>query len=67
MTIPPENSGRLILTYIDNETTGTVVDMFGVSYEYHELSSIHMEKSEYNLSMSEEFVRYLEGLRDFGE
>ena len=67
LSIPPENSGRLILSYIDNETTGTVVDMFGVSYEYHELSSIHMEKSEYNLSMSEEFVRYLEGLRDFGE
>ena len=67
LSIPSENSGRLILTYIDNETTGTVVDMFGVPYEYHELSSIHMEKSEYNLSMSEEFVRYLEGLRDFGE
>ena len=67
LSIPPENSGRLILSYIDNETTGTVVDMFGVPYEYNELSSIHMEKSEYNLSMSEEFVRYLEGLRDFGE
>ena len=67
LSIPSENSGRLILSYIDNETTGTVVDMFGVPYEYHELSSIHMEKSEYNLSISEEFVRYLEGLRDFGE
>lgn len=67
LSIPPENSGRLILSYIDNETVGTVVDMFGVPYKYHELSSIHMEKSEYNLSMSEEFVRYLEGLRDFGE
>ena len=67
LSIPPENSGRLILSYIDNETVGTVVDMFGVPYEYHELSSIHMEKSEYNLSMSEEFVRYLEGLCDFGE
>lgn len=67
LSIPPENSGRLILSYIDNETLGTVVDMFGVPYEYHELSSIHMEKSEYNLSMSEEFVRYLEGLHDFGE
>lgn len=67
LSIPPENSGRLILSYIDNETTGIVVDMFGVQYEYHELSSIHMEKSEYNLSMSEEFIRYLEGLRDFGE
>lgn len=67
LSIPPENSGRLILSYIDNETSGVVLDMFGIPYEYYELSSIHMEKSEYNLSMSEEFVRYLEGLRDFGE
>lgn len=67
LSIPPENSGRLVLIYIDNETTGTVVDMFGVPYEYHEMSSIHIEKSEYNLSMSEEFIRYLEGLCDFGE
>lgn len=67
LSIPPENSGRLILTYIDNEMTGTIVDMFGTQYEYRELSSIHMETSEYNLSMSEEFIRYLEGLCDFGE
>ena len=37
LSIPPENSGRLILSYIDNETVGTVVDLFGVPYEYHEL------------------------------
>lgn len=67
LSIPPENSGRLILSYIDNETSGIIEDMYGVPYEYHELSSIHMEKSEYNLSMSEEFIRYLEGLHDFGE
>lgn len=67
LTIPPDSSGRLIMTYIDDETSGTVVDMFGSEYHYHELSSIHAEKSEYNLSMSEEFIRYLEGLKDFGE
>lgn len=67
LTIPPESSGRLVLSYIDNETTGVIVDLFGESYEYHELSSIHMEKSEYNLSMSEEFIKYLEGISDFGE
>lgn len=67
MTIPPENSGRLILTYIDDETEGDIVDMNGVPYHYHELSSIHMEPSEYNLSMSEEFMKYLRGIIDFGE
>lgn len=67
LSIPPENSGRLILTYIDEETEGDITDINGVPYHYHELSSIHMEKSEYNLSMSEEFIRYLEGMVDFGE
>lgn len=67
LSIPEENSGRLILTYIDDETEGDIIDCNGTSYHYHELSSIHMEKSEYNLSMSEEFIRYLEGLTDFGE
>lgn len=67
LTIPPDASGRLILTYIDDETEGDIIDMNGIQYHYHELSSVHMEKSEYNLSMSEEFIRYLEGLQDFGE
>lgn len=67
LTIPAEASGRLILTYIDDETEGDVIGIDGTPYHYHELSSIHMEESEYNLSISEEFNRYLEGLIDFGE
>lgn len=67
LIIPEESSGRLTLTYIDDETEGMVIDINGVPYHYHELSSVHMEKSEYNLSMSEEFIKYLEGLQDFGE
>lgn len=67
LTIPPESSGRLILTYIDKETEGDIVDCNGVPYHYHELSSVHMEPSEYHLSMSEGFIRYLEGVIDFSE
>ena len=67
LTIPPSKSGRLILTYIDDETEGDIVDCNGVPYHYHELSSVHMENSEYHLSQSEEFIKYLKGLDDFGE
>lgn len=67
LTIPAESSGRLILTYIDNETEGDVIDYLGTKYHYHELSSIHSEATEYNLSQSEEFRKYLEGIVDFGE
>ena len=48
------------------QSEGDVVDVNGVPYHYHELSSIHMEKSEYNLSM-DEFEKYLKGLKDFSE
>lgn len=67
LTVPKDSSGRLLMTYIDEETEGDVIDMNGVPYHYHELSSVHSEKSEYNLSMSEEFVKYLKGIKDFGE
>lgn len=64
LRIPEEYSGRLTLTYIDDEMSGVVVDYNGQPYEYHELSSIHMEPSEYNLTMSDEFINYLKGVRD---
>lgn len=67
LIIDKDYSGRLILTYIDDEMEGCVIDYNGVPYHYHELSCIHMEKSDYNLSMSEDFIKYLEGVVDFGE
>lgn len=67
LTVPKEYSGRLTLTYIDDETEGDLIDKDGIPYHYHELSSIHMEASDYNLSRSEEFIKYLEGFVDFGE
>lgn len=67
LTIPSDKSGRNILTYIDHIIEGNVVDYTGIPYHYRELSSIHMEASDYNLSQSQEFIRYLKGLKDFGE
>lgn len=67
MTVPEDSSGRLIMTYIDEETEGDIVDCNGVPYHYHELSSIHMEKSEYTLSMADEFIKYLENINVIGD
>lgn len=67
LKIPAESTGKNILTYIDNTITGVLVDQTGVPYEYEELSSVHMEAAEYNLSLSEDFIRYLKGGIDFGE
>ena len=63
LVIPKGQTGKQIHTYIDYETKGIVRDYFGNEYEYHELSGIHMEDTEYSLSMSEEFLRYLLGVQ----
>lgn len=67
LVVPEEYSGRLTLTYIDNEIEGDIIDCDGTPYHYHELSCIHMEPSEYNLKMSDIYIAYLNGLVDFGE
>ena len=61
LCVPPEYSGRNILTYIDCETEGIVYDYLGEPLEYHEYTSIHMESSDYNMSMSAEFKEFLRG------
>lgn len=60
LKVPKESSGRLTVTYIDEETRGTIVDYNGVQGEYHELSSVHMEESDYELTMSPEYKRFLD-------
>ena len=61
LCVPVEYSGRNILTYIDCETEGVVYDYLGEPLEYHEYTSIHMEASEYNMSMSADFREFLRG------
>ena len=67
LVIPPEYSGRLTLTYIDHPLEGTVVDCNGVPYHYREESSVHMEKSTYELTMSDDFLNFLKGAKQIEE
>lgn len=67
LCIPSDATGKNLLTYIDDRTAGYVTDYLGNEYMYDELTSIHMENAEYNLSLSESFIRYLKGVRDYGE
>ena len=61
LCIPAEYSGRNILTYIDCEISGIVYDYLGVPLEYQEYSAVHMESSDYNMTLSEEFREFLKG------
>lgn len=57
--VPPEYTGKNTHTYIDNERSGILTDYLGNKCAYHELSAVHMEGSDYHLSLSKEYVDYL--------
>jgi len=60
LCVPPEYSGRLTLTYVDHPCHGVMKDYLGNEVEYHEESFIHMEPSDYNLTISNEYRSFLQ-------
>lgn len=65
--IPAHYTGKNCHTYIDEETHGTVTDYNGITAEYRESSSIHMEESEYSLSMPHAYITYIKGVQTLYE
>ena len=59
LRVPKEYSGRLTLTYNDDGCDGWATDYLGNVQHYHEESFIHMEPSDYNLTMSEDYRQFL--------
>lgn len=64
MTIDREHSGRLIHTYIDSGCKGSFTDCNGKVGSFSELSYIHLENSEYNLSLTKQFIDYFTKMQD---
>lgn len=62
--IPPEYTGKNTHTYIDEPRDGLITDYLGHTAEYHELSGVHLEGSDYSLSLSDEYVRYILGIQE---
>ena len=52
-------TGKNTHTYIDTPRDGIVKDYQGKYYEYHVETCIHMEESDYTLSLSSEFIDLL--------
>ena len=67
LVIPAEYSGRNVITFIDKEQEGWMIDKNGIPYKYHELSSAHLSESDYHLSLSKQFTDYLKGVMSYGE
>lgn len=67
MKIPASDSGRTSSYYIDFETAGTVTDYLGNEGSFHELTSVHVEQTEYNLSITDAYIKYFMGVQIKGE
>lgn len=55
-------SGKLCHTYIDNHIEGWLIDYMGNKYFYSEESGVHMENTEYSLSLESNFKNLIMGL-----
>ena len=67
MYVPPEYTGKLTHTYIDDEMRGTIKDCNGVSYTYYEKSGVHLEAQEYSLSIGYAYAQFLKGVKTYYE
>ena len=61
--VPAGHTGKMSLTYIEDETYGTLVDYQGNVGVYNELSSVHMEAQSYFMSLVGDYIKYLEGVQ----
>lgn len=59
MYIPPDKTGKLTHTYLDDEMRGEVIDYRGKQGEYYEKTAIHLEGAEYSLSLADDYAELL--------
>ena len=61
--LPPVACGKNIHTYVDYDQKGELMDYNGDLAQYHELSCVHLEPTDYHLSLSLLYLKYLQGIR----
>lgn len=62
--IPPEHTGKLTHTYIDEEINGVIYDYNGIPYEYNELSFVHLAPCEFTLCIAEKYLKLINVIRE---
>lgn len=62
--IPPEHTGKMTHTYIDEEMFGIVTDHLNGRYAFHELSGTHLENCDYSLSINEKYLNYMLDIKE---
>ena len=63
--IPPKYTGKMTHTYIDDPFTVELTDYKGVRRVVSELSCVHLAPAEYSLSLSDAYIDYLKGIREY--
>ena len=64
LVVPVAYSGRQSASYIDEEHEGSLVDYTGLKGNYHELSAIHLEGTDYSLGMTAAYINYILGFSE---
>jgi hypothetical protein len=62
LLFPYGKCGKLTHTYIDTTIRHKMKGIDGAVYEVYELSGVHLCNAQYNLSCSDEYAEFLEGL-----
>ena len=62
--VPSEYSGRLIHTYIDEIREGNIIDKYGVTAHYCELSAVHLEPATYTLGIIQNFKNIIKSIKE---
>ena len=65
LEIPKEYTGKLTHTYIDEPIKGCLTDYTGITDKYEELSCVHLEQASYSMSISQKYVNYLFGIKEY--
>ena len=63
MFVDCEHTGKMTHTYIDREIENIITDYLGNQAYYHEKSYIHLEKTDYLLSLSDMYIKYFMGVQ----
>lgn len=62
--VSADYTGKNTHTYIDEERTGTVIDYNNVPADYDELSGVHLESTDYSLSLADSYIDYLYNIKE---
>lgn len=65
--IPPQYTGKMTHTYIDEESYGIVTDYLGNKFAYAEMSGTHLEPCDYSLDITEKYIDYILGIQESEE